>query len=125
LKPQNREFTDNSRCAWPIGPENHGPITEQSLGEPRIDINERRRMGRQTKPRSQNMSTFNISDINFVGAYMTAVSVAKHSDHRNAGRHFETGEGLNVLKTLKSQVRRFAAITEERPAADQLSARPV
>jgi hypothetical protein len=71
------------------------------------------------------MSTFNISDITFAGAYSKAVTAAKDSDRRNAGRRLETGEGSNVLKTLKSLVRRFVAIIEERPAADQLSARPV
>ena len=71
------------------------------------------------------MSTFNISDIHFAGAYVNAVAAAKDSDRRNAGRHSETGEGSNVVKLLKTLVRRFAAITEERPAADHLSARPV
>jgi hypothetical protein len=33
--------------------------------------------------------------------------------------------GFNVLKSFKSMVQRFAAITEKRPTADQLSARPV
>jgi hypothetical protein len=82
-------------------------------------------MGRQTKPRSQNMSTFNISDITLAGAYVNAVTAAKDSDHRTADRHLETGEGSNVMKLLKTLVRRFASITEERPAADQLSPRPV
>jgi hypothetical protein len=71
------------------------------------------------------MSTFNISDIHFAGAYMNAVTAAKDSDHRNADRHLETGEGSNVLETLKSLVRSFATITEERPAANRLSPRPV
>ncbi len=71
------------------------------------------------------MSTFNISDITFAGAYMNAVTAAKDGDHRTADRQLETGEGSNVMKLLKTLVRRFAAITEERPAADQLSARPV
>jgi hypothetical protein len=71
------------------------------------------------------MSTFNISDIHFAGAYANAVTAAKDSDHRTADRHLETGEGSNVMKLLKTLVRRFAAITEERPAADQLTARPV
>ena len=71
------------------------------------------------------MSTFNISDINFAGAYVNAVTAAKDSDRRNAAHHSETGEGSNVVKLLKTLVRRFAAITEERPAADHLSARPV
>ena len=71
------------------------------------------------------MSTFNISDIHFAGAYANAVTAAKDSDHRTADRHLETGEGSNVMKLLKTLVRRFATITEERPAADQLSARPV
>ena len=49
-----------------------------------------------------------------------------HEEMRiNLVRHLETGEGSNVMKLLKTLVRRFAAITEERPAADQLSARPV
>jgi hypothetical protein len=90
-----------------------------------MDINERRRTGRQTKPRSQKMSTFNISDITLAGAYVQAVTAAKDSDHRTADRHLETAEGSKVMKLLKTLVRRFAAITEERPAADQLSARPV
>ncbi len=71
------------------------------------------------------MSTFNISNINYAGAYVNAVTAAKDSDLRNADRHFETGEGFGVLKSFKSLVRRFAAITEKRPVADQLSARPV
>jgi hypothetical protein len=71
------------------------------------------------------MSTFNISDIHFAGAYVNAVAAAKDSGRRNAGHHSETGEGSNVVKLLKTLVRRFAAITEERPAADHLSARAV
>ncbi len=71
------------------------------------------------------MSTFNISDIHYAGAYSNAVAAAKDSDRRNAGRHFETGEGFSVLKSFKSLVRRFAALIEERPIADQPSARPV
>ena len=71
------------------------------------------------------MSTFNISDITPAGAYANAVTAAKDSDHRNADRHLETGEGSNVLETLKSLVRPFATITEERPAANRLSARPI
>ena len=70
------------------------------------------------------MSAFDISDITFAGAYANAVTAAKDSDRRNAGRRLETGEGSNVMKLLKTLVRRFAAITEERPAADQLSVRP-
>jgi hypothetical protein len=70
------------------------------------------------------MSTFNISDITLAGAYVQAVTAAKDSDHRTADRHLETAEGSKVMKLLKTLVRRFAAITEERPAADQLSARP-
>ncbi len=71
------------------------------------------------------MSTFNISDTHFAGAYANAVTAAKDSDRRNAGRRLEMGEGSNVMKLLKTLVRRFAAITEERPAADQPTARPV
>ncbi len=71
------------------------------------------------------MSTLNISDITFAGAYMNAVTAAKDSDHRNAGRCLETGEGSKLMQLLKTLVRRFAAITDERPAADQLSAGPV
>ena len=71
------------------------------------------------------MSTFNISDITLAGAYVQAVTAAKDSDHRSAGRRLETGEGSDLMKLLKTLVRRFAAITEERPAADYLSARPV
>ncbi len=71
------------------------------------------------------MSTFNISNITLAGAYMNAVTAAKDSDHRNADRHLETGEGSIVLETLKSLVRRFAANAERRPTSDQLSARPV
>ncbi len=71
------------------------------------------------------MSTFNISDITPAGAYVQAVTAAKDSDHRNAGRSVEICEGSNLMKPLKTLVRRFAAIIEERPAADQLSARPV
>ena len=71
------------------------------------------------------MSTFNISDITLAGACVNAVTAAKDSDHRNAGRRLETGEGWNVMKIFKSLVRCFTASSEERPAADQLSARPV
>jgi hypothetical protein len=70
------------------------------------------------------MSTFNISDIHFAGAYTNAVTAAMDSDHRTSDRHLETGEGSNVMKLLKTLVRRFAA-TEERPAANQLNVRPV
>jgi hypothetical protein len=102
------------------------PITLESPGEIRIDINERRRTGRQTKPRSQNMSTFNISDITLAGAYVTAFSAAKDSDHRNAGRRFETGESSNVVKFLKALVRRIAtAIIEMRATASQPNSHPV
>jgi len=71
------------------------------------------------------MSTFNISNITLAGAYVQAVTAAKDSDHRSAGRRLETGEGSDLMKLPKTLVRRFAAITEERPAADCLSARPV
>jgi hypothetical protein len=72
------------------------------------------------------MSTFNISDIHFAGAYANAVTAAKDSDHRNAERHLEPGEGSNVTKAFKAQVRRIAtAIVEMRPTADRLRARPV
>ena len=72
------------------------------------------------------MSTFNISDIHFAGAYVKAVMAAKDSDHRNAGRRSETVEGSNVTKAFKAQVRRIAtAIVEMRPTADRLRARPV
>ncbi len=86
---------------------------------------DRRRVGRQTKPRSQKMSTFNISDITLAGAYANAVTAAKDSDRRNAGRRLETGEGWNVIKFFQSHARRFVATTEVRRAADQLTARPV
>ena len=72
------------------------------------------------------MSTFNISDITLTGAYVTAVSAAKDSDHRNAGRHFETGESSNVVKFLKTLVRRIAtAIIEMRTTASQPNSHPV
>ena len=72
------------------------------------------------------MSTFNISDITVVGAYEKAVATAEDSDRRNAGRHFETGEGSNVVKFLKTLVRRSAAATAEiRATADRPAARPV
>ena len=71
------------------------------------------------------MTTFNISDITPASAFANAVTAAQDSDHRNADRRFETGEGFNVLKFFKSLAWRFAAITEKRPTADQLSARPV
>ncbi len=71
------------------------------------------------------MSTFNISDITLAGAYVNAVTAAKDSDHRTAGRRLEMGEGSIVLETLKSLVRRFAANAERRPTSDQLSARLV
>ena len=38
------------------------------------------------------MSTFNISDITFAGAYVTAMDAARDSDRRNADRYVETGE---------------------------------
>ena len=61
------------------------------------------------------MSTFNISDINIAGAYANAVTVAQDSDRRNADCHVETGEGLNVMKFLKTLVGRIVtAIIENR-----------
>ncbi len=72
------------------------------------------------------MSTFNISDIHFAGAYANAVTAAKDSDRQNAGRHVETGEGSNVVRNFKTLVRHIAtAIVEKRPAANRPSARPV
>ena len=72
------------------------------------------------------MSTFNISDIHYAGAYSNAVAAAKDSDRRNAGRHFETGQGSNVMQFLKTFVRRIAAaITEIRQTASQPASRPV
>ena len=72
------------------------------------------------------MSTFNISDINFAGAYNQAVTAAKDSDRRNAGRHVEAAEGSNVVKFLKTLVRyAAAAIAEKQATADRLTPRPV
>ncbi len=72
------------------------------------------------------MSTFNISDITFAGAYMNAVTAAKDSDHRNADRHLETGEGSNVMKLLKTLALRIAtAITGIRRTTSPLTSRPV
>ena len=66
------------------------------------------------------MSTINISEITLAGAYVNAVTAAKHSDHRNAGRHLETGEGSNAVKMLKALARRIAtAIVELGTAVDQ------
>ncbi len=72
------------------------------------------------------MSTFNISDITFAGAYMNAVTAAKDSDHRNADRHFESGERRQVTKLLTTLARRIAAaIVEIRQTASQPASRPV
>ena len=72
------------------------------------------------------MSTFNISDITLAGACVSAVTAAKDSDHRNAGRRLETGEGSNVVKLLKALVRRIAsAIVEMRPTFSQPTSRPI
>lgn len=72
------------------------------------------------------MSTFNITDITPIGAYMNATTTARESDRRNAHCHFETGESRNVLKSLITRVQHFAAaVTEKRPVACQLAARPV
>ncbi len=72
------------------------------------------------------MSTFNISDIHFAGAYANAVTAAKDSDRRNAGRHVEAAEGSSATGSLKTLARRIAtAIIEKRPAADQLTVHPV
>jgi hypothetical protein len=72
------------------------------------------------------MSTFNFSDITLAGAYANAVKAAQESDCRNAGRHLETGESRNLLKSLRTLVRRIAAaVAEKRPAASQLTSRPV
>ncbi len=71
------------------------------------------------------MSTFNISDITFVGAYEKAVAAAKNSDQGNAARHLNTGEGMNVVRFLKDQARHIAtAIVDMRPAANQLRLNP-
>ncbi len=71
------------------------------------------------------MSTFNISDITFAGAYAKAVTAAKERDHRNAGRHVEVGEGSKVVKFLKTLARRIAATIPEKLAiADHVTARP-
>ena len=71
------------------------------------------------------MSTFNISDITFAGAYVKAVATAKNSDQGNAARHLNTGEGMNVVRFLKDQARHIAtAIVDMRPAANQLRLNP-
>ncbi len=71
------------------------------------------------------MSTLNISDISFAGAYEKAVATAKNSDRRNAARHSNTGGGKNVMRFLKDQARRIAtAIVGMRPAANQLRLNP-
>jgi hypothetical protein len=98
----------------------------ESQGTVTVDINERRRMGRHAKPRSQKMSTFNISDITPAGAYGNAVTAAQDSDRRNADRHFESGEGQNFTEFLTTLARRIAAaITENCRTAAQLTSRPV
>lgn len=71
------------------------------------------------------MSTFNISDITFASAYSNAVATAKNSDQRNAARYLNTGEGMNVMKSINSLIRRIAAIANMRPIASHLTSRPV
>ena len=72
------------------------------------------------------MSTFNISDIHFAGAYMNAVTAAKDSDQRNADRHLETGDGLNFTGFLTTLARHIAtAITRIRRTTSPLTSRPV
>ena len=72
------------------------------------------------------MSTFNISDIHFAGAYANAVTTAKDSDRRNAGRHVEAGEGSSAIGSLKTLARRIAsAIIEMRTTASQPNSHPV
>ncbi len=72
------------------------------------------------------MSTFNISDITLAGAYSNALTTAKDSDYRNAGRRFETGEGSNVVKFLKVLVGRIAtAIIDMRTTASQPNSNPI
>jgi hypothetical protein len=69
------------------------------------------------------MPTFSISDVTPAGAYANAVMVARESDRRSANRRFEPGEGVNVLKSLKTLVRRaVAVIAEKRPAVSQPTA---
>jgi hypothetical protein len=72
------------------------------------------------------MSTFNFSDITPAGAYMNAIRTAQECDRRNAGRHFETSESRNALKSFRTLVQRITtAITEKRPASSRLTSRPV
>jgi hypothetical protein len=72
------------------------------------------------------MSAFNYSDIPLAGAYANAVKAAQESDHRNAGRHVETGEGRDALESFRTLVQRIAAaVAERRPAPSQLTSRPV
>ena len=72
------------------------------------------------------MSTFNISDITFAGAYMNAVTVAQDSDCRIADRHVETGDGVDFTGFLTTLARRIAtAITEIRRTTSPLTSRPV
>jgi len=72
------------------------------------------------------MLPFNLSDITPAGACIGAIEAARESDRRNARRPFETGERRNVLKGLRSLVRRIAAaMTEKRPAASRLTSRSV
>ena len=60
------------------------------------------------------MSTFNISDITPAGAYMAAMTAAQVSDRRNADRYAGTGEGRNILKSLRALVQRISIIIAEK-----------
>ena len=72
------------------------------------------------------MSTFNISDIHFAGAYANAVTAAKDSDRRSAGRNIETGQRPKSAGLLTTLARRIAAaIVEIRQTASQSASRPV
>ncbi len=72
------------------------------------------------------MSTFNISDIHYAGAYSNAVAAAEDSDRRNADRHIESGEGRHFTGFLTTLARRIAAaIAENRRTISPLTSRPV
>jgi hypothetical protein len=72
------------------------------------------------------MSSFNFSDITIAGAYAQATKAAQQSDNSNAEPHLEKGESHRVRKSLWTLVRRIAAaVADRRPAASQLTSRPV
>jgi hypothetical protein len=81
-----------------LQPKITGVVTVESRGTHRIDIMNNGGWAATAKPRSQKMSTFNLSDITFVGAYMSAMKAAH--DNNSKARSQESVSGGSRQKKL-------------------------